>query len=126
MSWLSRLFSTEEEEEKVEETWKQEKNSSYKISTNNEREINNMNLRYNVIKPKRLDDVNKGVELMKKGEIVTFVIEYLNKDEGQRLVDFASGAIKAVNGLIIEVSDKVYTCLPSGLEYIKVDEEGNK
>lgn len=84
------------------------------------------NIKYVTIKPKTLKEGNKVMELIKKGYIVTFVLESLNMDEQQRLVDIVSGAINMVDAKILTVAKNVYTVTPSGVtseEVFANDEE---
>lgn len=127
MSWFKDFFKGEEEIEN-DDTWSNETQNKpeFKLNVNNKKETKgNVDLKYNIIRPKKLEEVNEILSLISKNQIVTFVVDYLNKEEGQRLVDISSGAIKVSRGEIIMVSDKVYTCLPSGIEYNKVKKEEN-
>ena len=118
MGFFSNWFKEDDEdiiEEKVEV--KEEKpENKIKFFSKREEEVKVMsNLKYVVLKPQSIVDSQTIVNLIKEKAMVTFSIENLNREEGQRLYDIAAGATSAMNGRIEAVTDKVVTSVPEGV-----------
>ena len=118
MGFFSNWFKEEDEDiidEKVEV--KEEKpENKIKFFSKREEEVKVMsNLKYVVLKPQSIVDSQTIVSLIKEKAMVTFSIENLNREEGQRLYDIAAGATSAMNGRIEAVTDKVVTSVPEGV-----------
>ncbi len=118
MGFLSNWFKEEDEDiidEKIEV--KEEKpENKIKFFSKREEEVKVMsNLKYVVLKPQSIVDSQTIVSLIKEKAMVTFSIENLNREEGQRLYDIAAGATSAMNGRIEAVTDKVVTSVPEGV-----------
>ncbi|CAM3457115.1 cell division protein SepF [Pseudostreptobacillus hongkongensis] len=118
MGFFSNWFKEDDEDiidEKVEV--KEEKpENKIKFFSKREEEVKVMsNLKYVVLKPQSIVDSQTIVNLIKEKAMVTFSIENLNREEGQRLYDIAAGATSAMNGRIEAVTDKVVTSVPEGV-----------
>ncbi|WP_314010952.1 cell division protein SepF [Pseudostreptobacillus hongkongensis] len=118
MGFFSNWFKEDDEDiidEKVEV--KEEKpENKIKFFSKREEEVKVMsNLKYVVLKPQSIVDSQTIVSLIKEKAMVTFSIENLNREEGQRLYDIAAGATSAMNGRIEAVTDKVVTSVPEGV-----------
>lgn len=118
MGFFSNWFKEDDEDiidEKVE--IKEEKpENKIKFFSKREEEVKVMsNLKYVVLKPQSIVDSQTIVNLIKEKAMVTFSIENLNREEGQRLYDIAAGATSAMNGRIEAVTDKVVTSVPEGV-----------
>ena len=118
MGFFSNWFKEDDEDiidEKIEV--KEEKpENKIKFFSKREEEVKVMsNLKYVVLKPQSIVDSQTIVSLIKEKAMVTFSIENLNREEGQRLYDIAAGATSAMNGRIEAVTDKVVTSVPEGV-----------
>lgn len=65
--------------------------------------------------PKSYDEVNKLIDYLKQGESVMLNLDNISDGEAQRMLDFASGAVYALNGSIQRVSGNIFLLTPEGL-----------
>lgn len=65
--------------------------------------------------PKGYDEVQKLIDYLKQGESVMLNLDNISDAEAQRMLDFASGAIYAINGSIQRVSGNIFLLTPEGL-----------
>ncbi len=65
--------------------------------------------------PKSYDEVNKLIDYLKQGESVMLNLDNVSDAEAQRMLDFASGAVYALNGSIQRVSGNIFLLTPEGL-----------
>lgn len=65
--------------------------------------------------PKGYDEVQKLIDYLKQGESVMLNLDKISDAEAQRMLDFASGAIYALNGSIQRVSGNIFLLTPEGL-----------
>ncbi|WP_068268715.1 cell division protein SepF [Caviibacter abscessus] len=70
----------------------------------------------NITRPTSYKDGQSLIEPIKKGNIVSFSLEQLNQEEGQRLIDFIAGATYALGGNISKITDKVFISIPKGMK----------
>lgn len=75
------------------------------------------------IKPKNLDDAQTVADCMRDKVPVIVNFEETAPEEFQRVMDFVSGTIYAVDGQITQVSQKVFICAPKN---ITVESNKNK
>ncbi len=69
-----------------------------------------------ILKPKSYDeDSRKIAEMIKNNNIVTFSLENISREEGQRLIDYISGASFVLGGTVVQVTDKVFASIPEGV-----------
>lgn len=87
-----------------------------------ERSINKGNSSYiyegvSIIRPRSYEEDSKRMaDLIKASNIVTFSLENISREEGQRLLDYISGAATVCGGKIEQVNDKVFVAIPKGVE----------
>lgn len=65
--------------------------------------------------PKSYEDVQKLIDYLKQGESVMLNLDNISDAEAQRMLDFASGSIYALNGSIQRVSGNIFLLTPEGL-----------
>ena len=65
--------------------------------------------------PKSYDEVQKLIDYLKQGESVMLNLDNISDSDAQRMLDFASGAIYALNGSIQRVSGNIFLLTPEGL-----------
>jgi len=65
--------------------------------------------------PRGYDEVQKLIDYLKQGESVMLNLDKISDAEAQRMLDFASGAIYALNGSIQRVSGNIFLLTPEGL-----------
>ena len=68
--------------------------------------------------PKNYTEAHKLIDYLKQGESVMLNLDEVGDSEAQRMLDFASGAIYAVNGSIQRVSGNIFLLTPEGLNII--------
>ncbi len=74
-----------------------------------------------IIRPKVFEDSRLIADSIKENKVVTFSLEFLEFEIGQRVIDFVSGAAYAMNAHLSKVTDKVLTSIPNGIEYEDID-----
>ena len=65
--------------------------------------------------PKSYSEVQKLIDFLKQGESVMLNLDNVSEDEAQRMLDFASGAVYALNGSVQRVSGNIFLLTPEGL-----------
>lgn len=65
--------------------------------------------------PKSYDEVQKLIDYLKQGESVMLNLDNISDAEAQRMLDFASGSVYALNGSIQRVSGNIFLLTPEGL-----------
>ena len=68
--------------------------------------------------PKSYGEVKALIDYLKQGESVMLNLDGISDDEAQRMLDFSSGAVYAVNGSIKRVSGNIFLLTPEGLGII--------
>lgn len=68
--------------------------------------------------PKSYGEVKQLIDYLKQGESVMLNLDGVNDDEAQRMLDFSSGAVYAVNGSIKRVAGNIFLLTPEGLGII--------
>ena len=74
-----------------------------------------------IIRPKVFEDSRLIADAIKENKVVTFSLEFLEYEVGQRVIDFVSGAAYAMNAHLSKVADKVLTSIPVGIDYEDID-----
>jgi cell division inhibitor SepF len=69
----------------------------------------------NVICPKNFDELQQLLDSLKKGEGLVVDFENTESALAQRMLDFLSGAVYALNAKIEQIKSKMYILLPKGL-----------
>ena len=64
--------------------------------------------------PTSFDDAQVVINYLKEGESVVLNLNNMNEYESQRLLDCASGAIYALNGMIQRVDNNIFLLTPEG------------
>jgi len=65
--------------------------------------------------PKSYDEVQHLIDYLKQGESVMLNLDNISDSEAQRMLDFASGSVYALNGSIQRVSGNIFLLTPEGL-----------
>jgi len=65
--------------------------------------------------PKSYSEVKQLIDYLKQGESVMLNLDGISDAEAQRMLDFSSGAVYAVNGSIKRVSGNIFLLTPEGL-----------
>ncbi|ACZ00795.1 cell division protein SepF [Streptobacillus moniliformis] len=84
------------------------------------------NMKFIAVKPRNMNEASKFVNIVRNKFIVTFNIEALNREEGQRMLDILSGATHAMSGKTVFVSEKVFISVPEGVEVDNLIENGEE
>ena len=85
-------------------------------------EIGKMKVSYvSIIRPKTFEDSRLIADSIKEKKVVTFSLEFLEFEVGQRVIDFVSGAAYAMDAHLSKVTDKVLTSIPNGVGYEDID-----
>ena len=109
-------IQTEHEEEK------EKKVMNLFGSGNKKEEGGKMKVSYvSIIRPKTFEDSRLIADSIKERKVVTFSLEFLEFEVGQRVIDFVSGAAYAMDAHLSKVTDKVLTSIPSGIGYEDID-----
>ena len=74
-----------------------------------------------IIRPKVFEDSRLIADSIKEKKVVTFSLEFLEFEVGQRVIDFVSGAAYAMDAHLSKVTDKVLTSIPNGVGYEDID-----
>lgn len=74
-----------------------------------------------IIRPKTFEDSRLIADSIKERKVVTFSLEFLEFEVGQRVIDFVSGAAYAMDAHLSKVTDKVLTSIPNGIGYEDID-----
>lgn len=65
--------------------------------------------------PKSYEEVQRLIDYLKQGESVMLNLDNISDSEAQRMLDFASGSVYALNGSIQRVSGNIFLLTPEGL-----------
>ena len=113
----NRTYIQTEHEEK-----KEKKVMNLFGSGNKKEEGGKMKVSYvSIIRPKTFEDSRLIADSIKERKVVTFSLEFLEFEVGQRVIDFVSGAAYAMDAHLSKVTDKVLTSIPSGIGYEDID-----
>ena len=74
-----------------------------------------------IIRPKVFEDSRLIADAIKENKIVTFSLEFLEYEVGQRVIDFVSAAAYAMSAHLSKVTDKVLTSIPMEIDYEDID-----
>lgn len=123
MNFIGWEAVEDDEKEKVEtETEKDDKPQI--ISANTQKRTtgkvvnihNNSQFRVIIIQPETIDDAQEICDHLKSKKAVVVNLEGLGKEEAQRIVDFLSGAIYALDGGIQKVSYGIFVIAPNNVD----------
>ena len=76
--------------------------------------------------PKNYQEVQKLVDYLKQGESAILNLDGISDDEAQRMLDFVSGAVYALNGSTQRVSGNIFLLTPEGLNIMVPNENTDK
>lgn len=68
-----------------------------------------------IYSPKTYRDVKKLIDYLKNREPIIVDLAEIKRDKGQRILDFLSGAIYALNGSMHKISGSIYLLTPDGV-----------
>jgi|AGTN01.1.fsa_nt_gi Uncharacterized protein conserved in bacteria len=71
-----------------------------------------------IIKPLSFGDVEKLIDLLKAGQGVIADLSAATPSDAQRMLDFLSGAVYALDGKIERVENKMFLMTPKGLNIV--------
>ena len=74
-----------------------------------------------IIRPKVFEDSRLIADAIKENKIVTFSLEFLEYEVGQRVIDVVSGAAYAMSAHLSKGTDKVLTSIPMEIDYEDID-----
>ena len=109
----NRNTNDDEKEKKVVSLF-----TSKKTEGNREKMPNNY---VSIIRPKVFEDARIIANSIKENKVVTFSLEYLEFEVGQRVIDFVSGASYAMDATLTKVTEKVLTSIPNGVCFEDID-----
>lgn len=109
----NRNTNDDEKEKKVVSLF-----TSKKTEGNREKMPNNY---VSIIRPKVFEDARIIANSIKENKVVTFSLEYLEFEVGQRVIDFVSGASYAMDATLTKVTEKVLTSIPNGVGFEDID-----
>ena len=72
--------------------------------------------------PKCYDDVKKLVDYLKQTEPAILNLDNISDDEAQRILDFVSGGVCALNGSIQRIKGNIFLVAPEGFN-IKISKD---
>ena len=75
------------------------------------------------IKPKDLNDAQTVANCLRDKVPVVINFEETDTDEAKRIIDFVSGTVYAVDGVIKKVSQNVFICAPDNVTVTYTDDE---
>ncbi|MBQ9790807.1 MAG: cell division protein SepF [Clostridia bacterium] len=76
--------------------------------------------------PKSYSEVQKLIDFLRQGESVMLNLDNVSEDEAQRMLDFSSGAVYALNGSVQRVSGNIFLLTPEGLNIMMPRETAPK
>lgn len=129
MKFLKSLLGNTEDDNEMEDIVIRDKDTGINIYSKKEEKkgMNNMNdLKYVVMTPNSFLESQAILNLIKEKRMITFSIEKLSREEGQRIVDIVSGARHAMNGKIVPVTDRVITYLPEGISCVNISNDNDE
>ncbi len=92
------------------------------FSSQKREDASKMKVNYvSIVRPKTFEDARLISDSIKDRKVVTFSLEYLGFEIGQRVIDFVSGTSYAMDAHLSKITDKVFTSIPSGVGYEDVD-----
>ena len=68
-----------------------------------------------IYKPKDYHEVQKLIDFLKQGESAVIDLCNLGDDEAQRVLDYVSGAVYALNGSTHRIAGSIFLLTPEGL-----------
>ncbi|MEG1581874.1 MAG: cell division protein SepF [Clostridia bacterium] len=68
--------------------------------------------------PKNYEDVQKLIDYLKQGESAVIDLAGISDPEAQRILDFISGAVYALNGSTHRISGNIFLLTPEGLNIV--------
>jgi cell division inhibitor SepF len=119
------FFGWEVEEDREEENeMEKNKNNKPDIITSNAKRTSGkvVNIHTNnqfkviIIQPETIDDAQEICDHLKSKKAVVVNLEGLGKEEAQRIVDFLSGAVYALDGGIQKVSYGIFVIAPNNVD----------
>ena len=122
MSFMSKFFSflgfeSEEKEKKVRQKKEKRKSGSYNFKKKQKVEKPDNIDGVSVVYPEDFSDAERILEYLRNDEAVIISIDYLLKDDVEKVVAYLDGASKMVGGSIkLLEKDKYYVFLPEGVE----------
>ncbi|MDR1704386.1 MAG: cell division protein SepF [Clostridiales bacterium] len=69
-----------------------------------------------ILEPQSIDESGEISEYIKEGQIVIVKLEGLKFEAAQRIVDFLSGVVRALDGQIEHVSNKIFVVAPQHVD----------
>jgi len=73
-------------------------------------------IKMKISKPTSFEQANDIIAQLKCKNSVVINLEYVNKEEGRRIVDIVSGAVKALDGNIEKVSNSIFVIAPDNYD----------
>jgi len=73
-------------------------------------------MRMMLLQPQSFEDTQMVIDNLREGKSVIVNLENMNQGTAQRVLDFISGAIYALDGDMRKVSKGIFLCAPSGID----------
>ena len=73
-------------------------------------------MRMMLLQPQSFEDTQMVIDNLRDGKSVIVNLENMNQATAQRVLDFISGAIYALDGDMRKVSKGIFLCAPSGID----------
>jgi len=73
-------------------------------------------MRMMLLQPQSFEDTQMVIDNLREGKSVIVNLENMNQDAAQRVLDFISGAIYALDGDMRKVSKGIFLCAPHGID----------
>lgn len=134
MLGLNKLFSPsfddeDQYEEEMYDQYSEEYEEEYddESSFNGSKNIININgddkSTVVVVEPRSVHDACALVQIIKENKICVGKFDSSNSDEMQKIVDFISGAVYALNADMEKISDEIFIVVPANVEIKKTMKE---
>jgi len=109
LSWFRKLFGSQEEEEEEEEI--EEGVLPEKVEIAQEKKQSTIVL----FEPEVFEDGRKIADSLKARKPVVVNLEKMDHETARRCIDFLSGTIYALNGLVEKIAESVFLFAPSSV-----------
>ena len=113
---IKNWFIEEESEEKYEDG---EENDSYQLDFQDGTAKKDIKAFIIVVKPFTFQDVEAVCKHLKRGRAVLLNTENMTDEDKRRLIDFLSGVIMAMDGMIAKIYQNVFICAPKDIGVIE-------
>ncbi len=93
----------------------QKKEKTYRNDYQPIQENNDLEKDFVIYSPKSYADIKKMIDFLRNNQPVIVNLGTLKQEKGQRILDFMSGAIYALNGKSHKITNSIYLLTPNGV-----------